>query len=105
MYVVRGVIAPEVATVLMRAIEAASEAMFTATSADDEPLEPEQRRADALSPLAERALAAGFGDVEAPVSGTRAERYQVMLHVEPASLAESGEPGTCDVGGRLPSFS
>jgi hypothetical protein len=35
--------------------------------------------------VAERALAAGFGD--GPLSGSRAERYQVVLHVEEAALA------------------
>jgi hypothetical protein len=39
--------------------------------------EAAQRRADAVGLLAERALAAGFRD-SAPVSGSRAERYQVM---------------------------
>jgi hypothetical protein len=58
--------------------------------------------------LAERALGVGFGrggeeragadddgeaDDAVPVSGTRAERDQVMLHVEPATLAATGEPG------------
>jgi len=38
--------------------------------------EAAQRRADAVGLLAERALAAGFRD-SAPVSGSRAERYQV----------------------------
>ena len=39
--------------------------------------------------LAERALAAGFGEGregDAPISGTRAERYQVVLHVEAETL-------------------
>ncbi|MBW2695872.1 MAG: DUF222 domain-containing protein, partial [Deltaproteobacteria bacterium] len=127
MYVVRGRLSPEVGAVLMRAIEAASDALFVkesgtragvsgdgagATCNGDEGqlsdeaqhcsgvqrggTEPAQLRADAVGLLAERALAAGFGGRcgdggedgrgdestdQAPVSGSRAERYQVMLHV------------------------
>jgi hypothetical protein len=100
MYVVRGVVTPEVAAVLMRAIEAAGDALFAADSRD----EPQQRRADALGLVAERALAAGFVGDDAPVSGARAERYQVTLHVEPESLSETGEPGMCELadGTRVP---
>jgi hypothetical protein len=50
--------------------------------------------------LAERALAAGFGGEDAPVSGSRAERYQVLLHVEPATLEEGGGPGEEEAPGR-----
>jgi hypothetical protein len=101
MYVVHGLVTAEVAAVLMRAMEAAGDALFAKTSEsgppDHEPLEPRQRRADAVGLLAERALAAGFGGEDAPVSGARAERYQVLLHVEPASLRESGEPCMCEL--------
>jgi hypothetical protein len=103
MYVVRGLVTPEVAAVLMKAIDAAGDALFAATAKEDRP-EPPQRRADALGLVAERALAAGLGGEDAPVSGSRAERYQVMLHVEPAPLSETGEPGMCEVadGTRVP---
>ena len=37
--------------------------------------------------MAERALAAGFGD---SLSGTRAERYQVVLHVDSDTLSADG---------------
>jgi hypothetical protein len=115
-YVVRGVVTAEVGALLMRAVEAASDALFSAEAKDE--TTPEQRRADALGLLAERAMAAGFGgeageagtereaeeDVSgetrgrtdgnpAPLSGTHAERYQVVLHVDPATLAPQGEPG------------
>ena len=50
--------------------------------------------------VAERALAAGFGgsgagddDDDAPISGSRAERYQVMLHVDAEVLREDGPVG------------
>jgi len=64
MYVVRGRLDPEVGAILMRALEAASDALYRVER--QEPLgperpEPEQRRADALGLLCERALAAGFG--------------------------------------------
>ena len=62
--------------------------------------EPAQLRADAVGLLAERALAAGFGagfGDSAPVSGSRAERYQVVLHVEAATLTEEGEPGLSEL--------
>ena len=68
-------------------------------SGSDAP-EPAQLRADAVGLLAERAVAAGFGNRTAgaanpaPVSGSRAERYQVMLHVVRSM------PGTVDVGSR-----
>ncbi len=164
MYVVKGRLEPEAGAVLMRAVEAASDALFrsegdaqdTAGSgrdvrgeAGDARPEPRQRRADAVGLLAERALAAGFGggerresegDVDkmggdldeldgaqtsesdaalrgAPAetpgtnaenaantsarvgSGTRAERYQVMVHCDAATLAAEGEPGRSDLDG------
>ena len=152
MYVVRGRLDPEVGAALMRAVEAASDALFSGGSrrsderrGGEERQRPEERhshqkrpsqgapepaqlRADAVGLLAERALAAGFGngsgftggfgagsgignEVEnrvgnrtgpgagdtAPVSGSRAERYQIVLHVEAATLAEEGEPGLCEL--------
>jgi len=132
---VRGLLDPEVGALLMRAVEAASDALFRDAGGRTEEeartgveaTTPEQRRADAVGLVAERALAAGFGrsseerdekvnqegvryrgnvgnlgnhvaagDVEptaapVPISGSRAERYQVMLHVEAATLKEEGE--------------
>ena len=46
--------------------------------------------------MAERALAAGFGGDEV-VSGSRAERYQVMLHVDEGTLEEEGEAGRSEL--------
>jgi hypothetical protein len=88
-YVVRGRLAPETAALLMRAIEAASDALYRGAKSE---VTPERRQADALGLLAERAMAAGFED--GPVSGTRAERYQVVLHVEPSTLRSDAEPST-----------
>ena len=163
MYVVKGRLEPEAGAVLMRAVEAASDALFRrepgsgdARAPGDGRPKPKQRRADAVGLLAERALAAGFGggdcrdsrsgsnaipggDMGAPdgariaesdaasrgesvaasrgesdaasrdeprsapgaqppvESGTRAERYQVMVHCDAATLAEEGEPGRSDL--------
>jgi len=112
MYLVRGRVPAEVGALLMRAIEAASDAIYRGADAvggedddGDTAAAAARRRADALALLAERAMAAGFGSGragdaadadaggdDAPISGTRAERYQVMLHVsaETLSAAEAG---------------
>jgi len=115
-YVIRGRLEPEVGAVLLRALEAAADALYRERHEGDgraggsyEPgsggrLSPRQgqreacrRRADAMGLVAERALAAGFGGGEGgedgqggdvPVSGTRAERYQAFLHVDLGTLAE-----------------
>ena len=173
MYVVKGRLEPEAGAVLMRAVEAASDALFRRErGAGDARPRPKQRRADAMGLLAERALAAGFGggecrdscgDTRGPngggdgsrgdsgddscgglgaipggdmgvsdglritesnaasrdeshaapkdeprsapgpeprvESGTRAERYQVMVHCDAATLAAEGEPGRSDLDG------
>jgi hypothetical protein len=102
MYVIRGRLDPEVGAMLMRAIEAANDTLFRTETADE--IEPAQRRADAIGLLAEAALAGGLGqtavenedvatDAEPRVSGTRAERYQVVLHVDPPTLEWGREPG------------
>jgi len=108
----------------MRAVEAASDALYREkreprleTDSDREQAAA-QRRADALGLLAERAMAVGFGgrggaesdsgaecsadccaesDDQIPISGTRAERFQVMLHVEPETLKAEGEPGCSEL--------
>ncbi len=133
MYVVRGRLEPEVGAMLMRAIEAASDALYRGEDAEARP-RGRQRRADAAGLVAERALAAGFGgdggraagegagvgggaagsghgvgggegdEVRnggraAPLSGSRAERYQVVVHTEAATLAERGETGRSELDG------
>lgn len=98
MYVVRGRLTPEVAAVLLRAVDAASDALYAAASEEERAqVEPAQRRADAVGLLAERALAAGMDMGRAPVSGSRAERYQVLLHVDPATLTADEEPGRSEL--------
>ena len=73
MYVVRGRLEPEVGAVLMRAIEAA--------------------RATAWAISAVGAGSAGGGGSGAVGSGSRAERYQVVIHTDAATLMECGETG------------
>ena len=128
MYVVRGRLDPEVGAMLIRALEAANDALFKASipkGGTPEDIEPKQRRADAVGLLAERALAVGFGCAErtgaaadgertkdatgqgtadrkagadiVPLSGTRAERYQVVLHVEASTLESEREPGRSEL--------
>jgi hypothetical protein len=123
-YAIRGRLTPEVGALLMRVIEAASDALYRESpnplaTEEERHREAAQRRADAMGLVAERALAAGFGrgsaadgddtdcahaaatgagtevgeGTAAPISGTRAERYQVVLHVDAETLSEQGEPG------------
>ncbi len=51
---------------------------------------------DAVGLMAERALAAGIG-AEVSLSGSRAERYQVMLHVDADTLAAEGGQGRSEL--------
>jgi hypothetical protein len=115
MVVVRGRLDPEAGAVFMRAVEAASDALYrqedpragggqsrelsgcggSDDAGPDDETRPEQRRADAVGLLAERALAKGFGDEG--VSGSRAQRYQVMLHVDAGTLEEDGDVGQSEL--------
>lgn len=130
LYAVRGRLTPEVAAVLMRAIEAASDALYAEDAADRDGTGPgvsrggapgdgapgdgapgdeeenrraaARRRADAVGLVAERALAAGFGGE----GGSRAERYQVMLHVaaggwDDRAHLDDGTPVTAVTARRL----
>ena len=134
MYVVRGLLEPEVGALLMRAVEAASDALYrkerdaadpatgehpsasppSLPSTPSTPIERRKaaarRRADAIGLLAERAMQAGFGGrsgddgdggdepaEDAPISGCRAERYQVVLHVDADTLSEDREPGRSEL--------
>jgi len=94
MYEVKGKLTPEIGALLMRAVEAASDSLYRekgpkSVSAETSFQDAAHRRADALGLVAERAMAAGFGK-SAPVSGTKAERYQVLLHVDAETLSEDG---------------
>ena len=85
--VIRGRLAPEVGTLLLKALDAAREALYQRArpearrvSAETRPVSDlpslEQRQADALGLLAETALHRGLDP------GTPGERYQVVVHVE-----------------------
>src|SRR5262249_1351269 len=52
-----------------------------------DPPTPAQRQADALALVAETALAKGLDP------GPGSERYQVVVHVDAAALADPGQPG------------
>jgi hypothetical protein len=119
MYVVKGKLTAEHGALLMRAIEAAGDALY---SEEIERMSKNvshatlfrnaaRRRADAIGLVAARALAAGFGttsdesedtpttesSARPPLSGTRAERYQVMLHVDADTLSADKEPGRSEL--------
>jgi hypothetical protein len=90
MVVVRGRLGPEAGAVLVRALDAAREAQYqplrTAGDSADPPT-ADQQRADALALVAETALEHGLG------ADPRSERYQVVVHVDAAALADPGQPG------------
>ena len=94
MFVVRGLLTPEVGAVVRRAIEAASEQLYEEAK-DAEPRNggaesPACRRADALGLIAESALAAKLD------TGTAGDRYQVVVHVDPETLREDVSAETPD---------
>ena len=107
MYAVKGRLTPEVGVLLMRAVEAASDALYRekgpkSVSYETSFQDAAHRRADALGLVAERALAAGFSsspdsEARAPLSGSRAERYQVLLHVDADTLKEDGGLGQSEL--------
>jgi hypothetical protein len=97
--VVKGRLAPEVGALLIKALDAAREALYqrarVAGAADvsaetsEWPNMPsmEQQQADALALLAETALHHGIEP------GAPAERYQVVVHVDAPVLADADHPG------------
>ena len=109
MYAVHALLPADGGASLLRAVEEAEDEVYRADRAAGLVPGPDasdterhaaaaRRRADALVLLAERALAAGLGDEAGGDNrGTRAERYQVVLYVEPESMTEGGEAGTCEL--------
>jgi hypothetical protein len=106
MLVVRGRLAPEAGAMLVRALEAARATLYppAGRKAGDpaqgpvaDPPTAGQQRADALGLVAETALEHGLG------GDPRSERYQVVVHVDAAVLADPGEPGqsVLEDGGRV----
>ena len=113
MVVVRGRLTPEVGAVLRRALEAACDEARRAPAADgcaaaatadtaadtDERPTLAQRQADAIGVVADAALTGGLD------KGTAGDRYQVVLHVDAAALAErrdvpAGTSGKTERNGR-----
>ena len=148
MYVVKGRLEPEVGAVLMRAVEAASDALFrgegdardaagsgsgvsgeagdacAGAKARDPRIEKTDPRPNRSSggrtpwgclrsarwrwgsgtvnratPATARSRTRGHRLDPASKTGTRAERYQVMVHCDAATLAAEGEPGRSDLDG------
>ncbi|MGH7398688.1 MAG: DUF222 domain-containing protein [Candidatus Rokuibacteriota bacterium] len=96
MVVVRGRLTPEVGALLRRALEAGREVLYQrrrrdAVACAGEPaLEPPplaQQQADVLALVAEAALHHGLDP------GAPGERYQVVVHVDAAVLADPVQPG------------
>jgi 5-methylcytosine-specific restriction endonuclease McrA len=105
MVVIRGRLSPEVGALLLRALEAARETLYQQTRAAAHETDPvqdvptmEQQRADALALVAETALHHGIDP------GVPGERYQVVVHVDAAVLADADQDGqsVLDDGVRVP---
>lgn len=97
MVIVRGRLMPEVGALLLRALEAARETVHQPLRVEANPTIAQQQ-ADALALLAETALHAGLDP------GTPGERYQIVVHVDAAVLADPDQPGQSilDGGAHVP---
>ena len=108
MFVIRGRLAPETGALLQRALEAARAKLYPLPR-HDEPAGPRnhpaadppslgQQQADALGLLAETALHHALDP------GAPGERYQVVVHVDAAVLADADQPGqsVLEDGPRVP---
>ena len=87
---IRGRLAPEVGALLMQALAAAREALYRRRADQAPEADPptmEQQQADALALLAESALHHGIDP------GAPGERYQVVVHVDAAVLADPDQAG------------
>ncbi len=97
MVVIHGRLTPEAGAVILQALAAAREALYQQGRSNDadptqmdvsiEPLPFAQQQADALALLAETALHHGLDP------GAPGERYQVVVHVDAAVLANPDAPG------------
>jgi hypothetical protein len=94
MVVLRGQLEPEVGALLLQALDAARETLYQRARAEVPPTDPSgdpptpaQQRADALALLAETALHQGLDP------GVPGERYQVVVHVDAGTLAETDQTG------------
>jgi hypothetical protein len=101
---IRGRLAPEVGALLLKALAAARETLYQRRheqAPEADPPTMEQQQADALALLAETALHHELDP------GAPGERYQVVVHVDAAVLADAEAPGqsVLEDGGRLPAGS
>ena len=91
MLVLRARLEPEVGAVVMRALEAAADVLYRepedGEETGDKEVSGEQKRADALGLVAESALK---GELD---SGSRGDRYQVVVHVDAEALKDPDQPG------------
>jgi uncharacterized protein DUF222/HNH endonuclease len=86
MFVVRGRLTPEAGALLLRALDAGRETVREQVRVEDG-LSIAEQQADALALLAETALHHGVDP------GAPGERYQVVVHVDAAVLADPDQPG------------
>ena len=102
--IIRGRLTPEAGALLMRALDAAGEALYQRTRraeptvpADPGPAAPTraQQQADALVLLAETALHHQLDP------GAPGERYQVVVHVDAAGLADPAHEGQTALEGGM----
>src|SRR5213594_408345 len=98
---IRGRLAPEVGALLVKALEAARQTLYQRRreeAPDADPPTMEQQQADALALLAETALHHGIDP------GAPGERYQVVVHVDAAALADPDQAGqsVLEDGARVP---
>jgi hypothetical protein len=86
----RGRLTPEAGALLLKALAAARDTLYQQRREQAREVDPstaEQQDADALALLAETALHHGIDP------GTPGERYQVVVHVDAAVLADAEAPG------------
>src|SRR5207249_2763086 len=87
--VLRGRLAPEVGALLLRALAAARETLYQRSRLEQTANPPSDTSADppTLALLAETALHHGLDP------GAPGERYQVVVHIDAAALADPDQPG------------
>ena len=95
MYRLNGLLMPEVGASLQKALDLGRRELYRKIGKDqwlDDPREAARRGADALGLVAEWALGSGSRS-----GSSTAERFQVMLHVEPDTLRSDTEPGRSEL--------
>jgi 5-methylcytosine-specific restriction endonuclease McrA len=96
--VVRGRLAPEAGALLLRALAAARDSLYQKVVLGEDAPTLLQQHADALALVAETALHQELDP------GAPGERYQVVVHVDAAVLADADQPGQSilEGGARVP---